>query len=478
MMQYLSGVFIMGILTFSLVGQLYAQPVESTNNLPGRINKLEKELQELKALSKEQTRKDLEREADIKKLTARTEKQQKRLEEAARMVETPPELYWMKESQKFQRKGLSPSFGSQTTKPFLRRMGRNTYLGGYMDFEYHAFEEGGKNNAFDQHRLIPFIYSDISDRVKFATEIEFEHGGPQNNKKNGDVKVEFATVDFLIREEVNLRAGIILSPLGKFNLVHDSPLQDLTDRPMVDRAIIPTTLSESGIGLFGTFYPSELSKLTYEIYAVNGFMLLGDEPGDERFDRISGIRSGRGSQKDDFNRDPAVVGRLAYSPFLGLEFGGSFHTGHYDEGNDNMLTIAAFDLTYQRGPFELVGEFANAFIERDDVARANPGTLDDMRGYYIEPRYHFMPRCLQKMAPTIFTDDSTFTAVARWGQVDIDGFGRNRATFGLNWRYTEDSVFKLEYQINTEHGRLTDELPDDGAGIANNALVFSIATYF
>ncbi|MGR3310578.1 MAG: hypothetical protein ACUZ77_07350 [Candidatus Brocadiales bacterium] len=467
MMKYLSGVFIMGVLTFSVFGQLYAQPLES------RINKLEKELQELKALSKEQTRKDLEREADIKKLTERTEKQQKRLEEAARMVEAPSDFYWAKGAQRFKEKGLAPWFGDQRTKPFLSRMGRNTFIGGYMDMEFHAFEEGGKNNSFRQHRLIPFIYSDISDRVKFATEIEFEDGGPQNNRGDGELKIEFATIDFLIREEINLRAGIILSPLGKFNLVHDSPLQDLTDRPMVNRAIIPTTLSESGFGLFGTFYPSELSKLTYEIYAVNGFELLEDD-GTSRFSTSSGIRGGRGSQKSDLNRDPAIVGRLAYSPFLGLEFAGSFHTGHYDEGNDNMLTIAAFDMAYQRGPFEVVGEFANAFIEQDSFAREN-GVPDDMWGYYIEPRYHFMPQCLQKMAPTIFTDDSTFTAVARWGQVDIDGFSRNRATFGLNWRYTEDSVFKLEYQINTEHGRLAER---DGAGIANNALVFSIATYF
>jgi len=40
-----------------------------------------------------------------------------------------------------------------------------------MDHEL-VFDEGG-NDFFDQHRLIPFIYSDVSDRVKFATEIEF-----------------------------------------------------------------------------------------------------------------------------------------------------------------------------------------------------------------------------------------------------------------------------------------------------------------
>ena len=131
-----------------------------------------------------------------------------------------------------------------------------------MDHELR-FEENGKH-TFDQHRLIPFIYSDVSDRVKFATEIEIEHGGPHSpggvQGAKGEIKIEFATIDFLMTDWLNYRGGIILSPLGKYNLVHDSPLQDLTDRPMVDRRIIPTTLSESGMGFFGTFYPTELSK--------------------------------------------------------------------------------------------------------------------------------------------------------------------------------------------------------------------------
>lgn len=517
-MQYLLGLCIIGTLTFSLFGQVYAQPVESPGDIQERINKLEGALQELKSLLKGQiqkesekeadikklkeqteeqqkkmgevTKRDLEKEAEIKKLKEVTEEQKKRIEEAAKMAEAPADFYWAERSQKFYEKGLSPQFGDARTKPFLRKMGRSTYLGGYMDFEYRRTEEANnKDEGFDQKRLIPFIYSDVSDRVKLATEIEFEHGGPNGNRKgDGEIKLEFATVDFLIRDEINLRAGIILSPLGKFNLVHDSPLQDLTDRPMVDRSIIPTTLSESGAGFFGTFYPTELSKLDYEIYAVNGFEGLTAK-GEARFNTIDGLREGKGSQKNDvFNGDPAVVGRLAFSPFLGLEFGGSFHTGAYDGNNDNNLTIAAFDTAYQMGPFELVGEFANAFIERDSFAKSphdvnkdgdfkdsgEQPVPDDFWGYYIEPRYHFMPGFLKAMAPKIFTEDSTFTAVTRWEQLDLDGNKVDRITFGLNYRYTEDTVFKLDYQINTA----TIDDPDRPKESKSNTFLVSIATYF
>ena len=37
---------------------------------------------------------------------------------------------------------------------------------------------------FDQQRFVPFIYADITDHVKFASELEIEHGirGPTENE--------------------------------------------------------------------------------------------------------------------------------------------------------------------------------------------------------------------------------------------------------------------------------------------------------
>ena len=123
-------------------------------------------------------------------------------------------------------------------------------VGGYMDIEFRA-DRGG--SGFDQRRFVPFIYAQVSDRVHVASEIEFEHGGfvAGDKETDGEIKIEFATVDFTLSEAVNLRGGVILSPLGRLNAHHDAPLLDLTERPLVDRNIIPTTLSESGLGFFG-----------------------------------------------------------------------------------------------------------------------------------------------------------------------------------------------------------------------------------
>ena len=71
---------------------------------------------------------------------------------------------------------------------------------------------------FDQERFVPFFYSQVTDRISVAAELEIEHGGPQGNQDDGAVKMEFATMDYRFDDWANLRAGIVLIPMGRFNL--------------------------------------------------------------------------------------------------------------------------------------------------------------------------------------------------------------------------------------------------------------------
>jgi len=354
-------------------------------------------------------------------------------------------------------------------------------VGGYMDIEYFNRANQG-NSYFDQHRLVPFIYGDISDRVKFAAEIEFEHGN--------ELGVEFASIDYLIQEPINLRAGILLLPLGKFNLLHDSPLRDLTERPLVAQRIIPSTLSQPGIGAYGTFYPTALSKVDYEFYVLNGFTnAFGGDGNPNNTSNITaknGIRSARSNNTEFDNNDgKSIVGRVAVSPFLGVEIGGSGFLGSYDSRSKRPLAIWALDWTFQRGPFEFIGESAWAYIRDNNLnADGTPnGNPRRMHGYYTQLNYHFLPEWLSNWAPTFFKQEvSTFTAVVRWEQIntgqDLNSnteagqIGKfDRLTLGLNFRPTEDTVFKTDFQY-TPVGRRGDDR------IHDTAFVASWATYF
>ncbi len=483
-------------------GQLFAD-----EDLKARLSFLEEEVQILKAALAEKEKKEAEESAIITELKEADEKHAKKLEEMEKKGAIPEEFYLPKKAEELYEKKLSPQFAGIYTRPFLRRFGRNTYLGGYMDASYRM--QDGLNDRFEVIRVVPMIYSDVSDRVKFASELEIEHGGivgaaditslstGQNVRLGGDVKLEFATIDFLIRDEVNTRAGFILLPLGKYNIVHDAPLQDLIDRPLVDTFIIPTTMTEAGMGLFGSFYPTEMSKLDYEIYVVNGIKGMDRIAGTDVnfFNSVSGIRGGRGRSffrmDEDINENKAIVGRVAFSPFLGLEVGASGYHGAWDNRTSGRrssrdITITALDFAWQKGAFELVGEGAYANIEKDGIDSVLGVTGDPRKkvpkrlyGYYIEPRYHFMPEFLQDIAPSIFTDNSTFTLVTRWEQMDLDrGNRQDRLTLGLNYRYTEDTVFKLDYQFNREHFQSGFPASGRNDAINNNALIFGVTTYF
>lgn len=180
-------------------------------------------------------------------------------------------------------------------KPFVAAP--KAIVGGYMDIQYRSQSKGsiengygGGTNGFDQQRFVPFIYADITEHVKFASEIEIEHGIRETS--DNEISLEFAHIDYLINEPVNIRAGIVLIPIGKFNLLHDSPLNDLTDRPLVSQLLIPTTMAETGTGFYGTFYPGRTSKLDYELYVTTGPCGYNSD-GSPRVNEAGGTRNSR-----------------------------------------------------------------------------------------------------------------------------------------------------------------------------------------
>jgi hypothetical protein len=406
-------------------------------------------------------------------------------------------------------------------KPFVAAP--KAIVGGYMDIQYRAQRKpsiengyGGNTNGFDQQRFVPFIYADITEHVKFASELEIEHGIREDATQGAEIGLEFAHIDYLVNEPFNIRAGILLVPIGKFNLLHDSPLNDLTDRPLVSRFIIPSTMAETGAGFYGTLYPGRTSKLDYEFYVTTGPCGY-DNNGDPRINESNGTRGSRQRKCPsddglDINNGKAVSGRVAFSPMLGIEVAGSAYHGNAAPGpNYNPLTIAAVDWTLQRGPFELIGEAAWAYARnnsravnctgRDTTnstsvcgAGTAPGSLltgirgnsglgippQRMNGFYIQGNYHFMPDFLRAWSPKRFGEGSTFTAVVRYDRVNTNkdnasgGFGDlEQISFGLNYRPIEDAVFKISYQYQPKAFN-----PNSDTRIHDSAFVISAATYF
>ena len=94
----------------------------------------------------------------------------------------------------------------------------NISVGGYADIEFENFQN--TNSTFDQHRWIINIGAEVGDRLRFYSEYEIEHGGPNaNNSGDGEAKVEQAWIDYLINDGINFRAGALLVPFGRYNIL-------------------------------------------------------------------------------------------------------------------------------------------------------------------------------------------------------------------------------------------------------------------
>ncbi|HLF19283.1 MAG TPA: hypothetical protein VI704_00685 [Bacteroidota bacterium] len=328
-------------------------------------------------------------------------------------------------------------------KPFITRLGGKTALGGYMDVVGSFAREAGVNEgwSFESRRFNLFTYSVLADGIVVTSEIEIEHGGEE-------IKLEYGLLDIEFNEALNLRGGMILSPLGKTNLTHDSPKLELVERPLMATEIIPTTLSEVGLGFFGALYPSGESRLTYEIYAVNGF----NEDVIEGSARTT-ISEGKNKLfEEDNNGEPAVVGRVSFSPAFGTEIGGSFHHGSYNifraEGRNiderRTLSIIALDLEHSESWMTFKSEYAGASIE---IPPSLSGIFSEkQQGYFIQMDLPFGQGWVSRW------ERSKFSVAVRFDYVDFDkdvtGDDHKRITLGLNFRPIQDSVLKFNYEQN------------------------------
>lgn len=357
--------------------------------------------------------------------------------------------------------------GGPYDKPHLFRTGSGrASLGGYAEAHFRYGKEAGieEERTFVPKRFNLFFHSLVSDRFRMAAELEFEDG-------TDEILLELAALDFELHPSLTIRAGMLLSPLGKFNLAHDSPTNKVTDRPLVSTQVIPTALSEPGAGALGAFYPTPRTRVSYELYAVNGFDegLLGESDAGTR------IAEGRHNVEDN-NNSPAFTGRLGLSPLPRTELGFSFHRGQYNrtslEGitidEARHLTILAVDAEAAWRQLRFSGEYARATL---DLPQGLLGSIyaSKQQGFYLQASAAFLKDALAAVP------GSTFEGVVRLDRVDLDsdiaGDHQTRLTLGLNFRPSPESVFKFNYLYDWRRDRQNVEVPAAG-------LVCSVATYF
>lgn len=209
-------------------------------------------------------------------------------------------------------------------------------ISGYMDFHYN--KANGEDGILDFHRFVLILSHSFSPRLRFVGELELEQ----------------AYVDFLLSRRLNLRAGMLLMPVGIINERHEPPVFNGVERPFVDTFIIPTTWFDVGAGAFG-----EIGRgLRYRVYAVAPLDSL-------EFNADEGIRGGRQKGSEDNVPNLAFTGRVEYLRVRRLTLGASIWNGSSNFATPTLKTPVAvdeFDARYTVDRLELRGEFAQVHI--------------------------------------------------------------------------------------------------------------------
>jgi hypothetical protein len=350
---------------------------------------------------------------------------------------------------------------TKAEESYLKKTWDRTRIGGYGELDYVFRKENGNGNGgntFEPRRVVLYVNSGLTDWLTLNTELEWEHGGVPDGGPDGGVSVEQAFLDFKLAKAFNIKAGVMLAPVGAINLYHEPTSINSTNRPELDQIIIPTTWQEMGIGIHGKLG----DRVDYQLLAMTG--LDGT-----KFSAENGIREGRQDFGKDSNRNQAVTGRLEIRPLTNLYTDFSFYSANSAPSGKPTAytTVAAFNARYSIGDFDIAGEYARVY-------QANPAGLEvtdvghSMSGYWVEAAYHFMPKALKKgklsEADTVlFARYSEFNTQVG-GALDparVSGrFNRNYTTFGIAFKPVTTVVIKADYQIYGDH-RKSGEIPLD-----------------
>ena len=307
-----------------------------------------------------------------------------------------------------------------------------TTLGGYAEAHYNNLQgSGGANdkNQIDLHRVVLFLGHEFNDRIRFFSEIEFEHDGEE-------VEVEQAYVEMDFSRYISGKAGVFLLPVGILNETHEPNTFYGVERNPVEKNIIPSTWWATGIAASGEI----AQAFSYDLGFHEGLKTSADNsylP-----------RKGRQKAAEALAENGAFTARLRWAGMAGLELAGTFqHQIDITQGRDSSAGSANLyeaHVAYEKGPFGL-----RALYARWNLAGSGPAAIgaDEQYGWYVEPSF--------KITDSL----GLFARYNQWDNQAGSNSDSQKAQWniGFNWWPHEQVVLKADYQVqDNENGEEQD----------------------
>ena len=319
-------------------------------------------------------------------------------------------------------------------------------LSGYMDFHFNKPEL--EDAQLDFHRFVLLFSHSFSDRLRFVGELEVEHGLVEGLEESGELELEQAYLDFRVNPAFNLRAGMLLAPVGIINERHEPPSFHGVERPFVDTVIIPSTWFDAGVGIHGAFGAGWQYR-AYLMAPLDATRITAEE----------GLAEARQKGFKSNVRNIARTARLEYVGLPGLTLGTSFWQGKsgFNFRRENArVGVIEFDGRYHTGPFAVRGEFAQVFVDGADglndlqqrTSGVNPNIARQMRGFYVEPSVRGpLPRLRWDTAAFVRYENFDTQFRMPEGVLPLKQFDRAAWIVGASYFPDPDIALKIDYTV-------------------------------
>jgi len=292
-------------------------------------------------------------------------------------------------------------------------------LGGYSTLSLDKLRGEKPRAALDDLSL--FVWWEGEGRWKLFAELDYENVLAQPSRdydgENRYLALERLYADYAVNDSLSLRAGKFLTPIGRWNLIHATPLVWTSSRPLITEETFPTNVT----GLMASGSVDVLGDgIEYAVY---------------------------GSKGEEFRANPAidpfseVLGAHVSLP-LSVEsrLGVSYATFEQESRRDERKQLLGLDFVWSHEGYELSAEGV--------YRRSDEGSDQDEKGAFVQ---FVMP-----LAPKLF-------AVGRAEAFRQAGAGVTTRLWvgGLNYRLDPAVVLKAEWigaeqnRINAPHGLMT-----------------------
>lgn len=310
--------------------------------------------------------------------------------------------------------------------------------GGYGELHY----EGGPVDEIDFHRFVLFAGYDFNERLRFISELEVEHG-LAGDGFNGAVELEQAYLEYDLRSNLRLRAGLQLLPIGLLNETHEPTTFYGVERNRIENQIIPTTYWEAAIGVNGQ---AGKTGLSYDLLFHSGLELTAVNEYQ--------VRSGRRRASEAPAHSGALTGRLKYTGLPGIELAASLShhfdvtQGQGDELNGQKVPATLFE-AHMAARYKGFGlrTLYGVWDIRGQQARALG--RDRAYGFFVEPSYRFDLPVLWPLFPEsmlgLFYRYETYNTRAGLSVFPAD----RRHVVGVNFWPIPNIVLKGDYLFHT-----------------------------